>query len=116
MQIVDQHQDADPGVAPTKTEVVQPAVVAQGDDAAGVHPVVADPVVQSALPLHTPTGHVNNLVLLFGKGSACRNRVLAVRTPGRSGYRFLPRSATDEAAQEGGRLRQGVRRAERMDE
>src|SRR5205085_1070369 len=42
VQVVDQDQDASSGVAPTEPDVVQLAVVAQGDDAAGVHPVLAD--------------------------------------------------------------------------
>jgi hypothetical protein len=44
-RVTDQDQDAGAGVAPSEAEVVQAAVVAQGDDAGVVDAVVADAVV-----------------------------------------------------------------------
>jgi hypothetical protein len=43
--IVDQDEDVGAGVAAADADVVEPAVVAQGEDAAGVDLVVADAVV-----------------------------------------------------------------------
>jgi hypothetical protein len=43
--ILDQDQDVDAGVASADADVVEPAVVAQGEHAAGVDLVVADAVV-----------------------------------------------------------------------
>jgi hypothetical protein len=43
--ILDQDQDVGAGVASADADVVEPAVVSQGEDAAGVDLVVADAVV-----------------------------------------------------------------------
>jgi hypothetical protein len=48
--VADEHQDAGAGVAAAQPDVVQPAVVPQGDDAAGVDAVVADSVVAGVEP------------------------------------------------------------------
>jgi hypothetical protein len=45
LELVDQDQDVGAGVAAADADVVEPAVVAQGEDAAGVDLVVADAVV-----------------------------------------------------------------------
>ena len=45
LEIVHRHQDALACVAPADRDVVEPAVVAQGDRPAGVHAVSADPEV-----------------------------------------------------------------------
>jgi hypothetical protein len=45
VEVGDQEQDADPGVASADADVVQAAVVAQGDHAAAVDRVVADAAV-----------------------------------------------------------------------
>jgi hypothetical protein len=49
VQIGDQDQHPDPGVAAAQPDVVQPAVVAQGDDPGAVELVVADAVVAGCL-------------------------------------------------------------------
>lgn len=49
VQIGDQDQHPDPGVAAAQPDVVQPAVVAQGDDLGAVDLVVADAVVAGCL-------------------------------------------------------------------
>ena len=43
--VEDQEQDVGAGVGASDTDVVEPSVVAQGDDAAGVDAVAADPRV-----------------------------------------------------------------------
>jgi hypothetical protein len=43
VQVVNEDQDAGAGVASAETDVVQAAVVAQGDDAAGIDEVASDP-------------------------------------------------------------------------
>ena len=45
VQVLDEHDDVGPGVGPADADVVEPAVVAQGDDAGGVDAVAADAVV-----------------------------------------------------------------------
>jgi hypothetical protein len=45
VQVLDQEQDAGSGVSPAGADVVQPAVVAEGDDPGPVDAVGADPVV-----------------------------------------------------------------------
>jgi hypothetical protein len=45
VEVADEDQDAGSGVAAAQSDVVQAAVVAQGDDAGVVDAVVADPVV-----------------------------------------------------------------------
>jgi hypothetical protein len=45
VEVRDEHEDADAGVAAAQPDVVEPAVVAQGDDAGAVDLVVADAVV-----------------------------------------------------------------------
>ncbi len=45
VQVLDQEQDVGSGVGSTDADVVEPAVVAQGDHAGGVDAVTADPVV-----------------------------------------------------------------------
>src|ERR1700722_1504554 len=45
VEVADEHQDAGSGVGPADADVVQPAVVAQGELAVGVDAVGADPVV-----------------------------------------------------------------------
>ena len=45
VQVLDEHDDVGPGVGPADTDVVQAAVVAQGDDAGVVDAVAADAVV-----------------------------------------------------------------------
>jgi hypothetical protein len=51
LQISDQDQDAGAGVAAAQADVVEPTVVAQGDDAGAVDLVVADAVVGRDPPL-----------------------------------------------------------------
>lgn len=43
VEVVGEDEDAVPGVAAPEPDVVQPAVVAQGDRAAAAHAVLADP-------------------------------------------------------------------------
>jgi len=46
VQVFDQDQDALAGVAAADADVVQPAVVPQGDDTGGVDAVLSDAVVR----------------------------------------------------------------------
>jgi hypothetical protein len=56
VSIVDQNEDVGAGVASADADVVEPAVVSQGEDAAGVDLVVAD-----AEPVNLgETGHAGN--------------------------------------------------------
>jgi len=45
VQVLDEHQDAGPGVGPADADVVEPAAGAEGELAVGVDAVGADPVV-----------------------------------------------------------------------
>ena len=45
VQVLDEHDDVGPGVGPADADVMQAAVVAQGDDAGVVDAVGPDPVV-----------------------------------------------------------------------
>ena len=48
VQVVDEHQDAGPGVGSAGADVVELAAVAEGELAVGVDPVGADAVVRAA--------------------------------------------------------------------
>ena len=50
MQVLDEEQDADSGVGAADADVVEPSLVAEGDEAGVVDPVGADAVVTERAP------------------------------------------------------------------
>ena len=56
VQIGHQHEDPHAGVSSPQPDVVQPAVVAKGDDPTGVDAVPPDPAVARGDPARVPRG------------------------------------------------------------